>query len=502
MKRTLKQLTAFLLALIMTFSLCSGAWAAETDGSAIPPQEGVLLNAAALSGTCGKNAAWNYDSKTRTLTISGTGEMDAGILGRAWLDRTPSEAEKIVVEEGITSICKDAFVMFYDLKSVSLPKSLKTIGEGAFAETTLESITIPAGVTRIGEGAFEFNCLKTIKVAAGNTVFLVKDGVLFNKKMTKLCAFPAHKGVSSYTVPTSVTTIGAGAFSFYATYGEEQERVFLKKITVPATVTAVGKSAFAKDFQQVYFQGELPAFPGRYEGSDDVNDDLYGYLDLAHPLARVTFCHPDTAKWNAFAKRYQAHGHFGTAKTYVPATVIAASPTNSGIKITWTKSVTATGYEIYRKSGSGDWKKLKKVSNTLSFTDPSGSLSNGANYQYKVLACNAEGKKSGDSNTKTVYFLTKPTISTLSAKAGRKLTAKWKRNTKATGYEIQYSYYSDFRSGSVKSVTIGKNGTVSRTETMKYANRKYFLRIRSFKTVSGKKYYSPWSASKSVKTRR
>lgn len=69
-----------------------------------------------------------------------------------------------------------------------------------------------------------------------------------------------------------------------------------------------------------------------------------------------------------------------------------------------------------------------------------------------------------------------------------------------TGYEIQYSTSSTFASGN-KTVVATKYSTVSKTISKLTAKKKYYVRIRTYKTVSGVKYYSPWSAKKYVTTK-
>ena len=81
-------------------------------------------------------------------------------------------------------------------------------------------------------------------------------------------------------------------------------------------------------------------------------------------------------------------------------------------------------------------------------------------------------------------------------------TVKWKKQaTQTTGYQIQYATDSKFTKNK-KTVTVAKNSTVSKTVSKLRAKKKYFVRIRTYKTVSGKKYYSAWSSSKSVTTKK
>ena len=105
-------------------------------------------------------------------------------------------------------------------------------------------------------------------------------------------------------------------------------------------------------------------------------------------------------------------------------------------------------------------------------------------------------------------FKIKPkSTSVKSVKGGKKsMTVKWKKQTKqTTGYQIQYSTKKKLTSGT-KTATIKKNKTTSKKITKLNKNKKYYVRIRTYKTVkvNGKsiKIYSSWSKVKSAKTRK
>ena len=89
----------------------------------------------------------------------------------------------------------------------------------------------------------------------------------------------------------------------------------------------------------------------------------------------------------------------------------------------------------------------------------------------------------------------------------QKLTAKskaffvdWAQKGSATGYEIQYATNSKFTSA--KKVTITNNKTDKTTISKLSGNKKYYVRVRSYTTVKGTKYYGAWSTSKSVTTKK
>ena len=87
--------------------------------------------------------------------------------------------------------------------------------------------------------------------------------------------------------------------------------------------------------------------------------------------------------------------------------------------------------------------------------------------------------------------------------AGKKqFTAKWKaQKTETTGYEIQYATNKSFTSGK-KTVKIKKNKTTSSTVKKLKAKKKYYVKIRTYKTVNGKKFYSGWSKVLNVTTKK
>lgn len=130
----------------------------------------------ALSGKCGKNVSYSI-SDDGVLTISGTGAMNNFTYERDISDcpwhGVRYALKKIVVKEGVTSIGSYAFSFDLSVTDVTLPSSLKAIGNDAFLGCHgLTSVVIPEGVTSIGAYAF-WRCtsLQTITVPASATKF-------------------------------------------------------------------------------------------------------------------------------------------------------------------------------------------------------------------------------------------------------------------------------------------------------------------------------------------
>lgn len=106
---------------------------------------------------------------------------------------------------------------------------------------------------------------------------------------------------------------------------------------------------------------------------------------------------------------------------------------------------------------------------------------------------------------KTVSILPPKTNVTRLTSKSRGFTAKWSKiKTQTSGYQIQYSTSSKFRGSKTK--TIGRNSSSSVTIKKLKSKKKYYVRVRTYKTVkvNGKntRIYSSWSKAKSVKTKR
>ena len=84
-------------------------------------------------------------------------------------------------------------------------------------------------------------------------------------------------------------------------------------------------------------------------------------------------------------------------------------------------------------------------------------------------------------------------------KGKKKVRLTWKRNRAATGYQIQYSRYHSMKKA--KQQRIRKNRIIKKTISRLKKGKRYYVRIRTYKTVGGKKYYSNWSGKKRVKVR-
>ena len=138
---------------------------------------------------------------------------------------------------------------------------------------------------------------------------------------------------------------------------------------------------------------------------------------------------------------------------------------------------------------------------TLTASDYTATYSTGrknvGKYSVKITL---KGNYSGVSTSNFTIVPKGTTISGVTA-AVKGLTAKWNKQTAQTsGYQIQYSTSKTFASGNNSKLVSGNAKTSLKITGLK-AKTTYYVRIRTYKTVNGTKYYSSWSGAKAIKTK-
>ena len=133
----------------------------------------------------------------------------------------------VSLPSALTTLSAGVFGACTSLSSISLPSGLTTIEDRALARTALTSLTIPESVTSIGAGVFE-ECSNLVSFTRNA---ICPDGralVIDNKLCSVACS-----GISSYTVPSGVTTLGDRCFN-----------MMIPSITLPASVTNMSSCSF------------------------------------------------------------------------------------------------------------------------------------------------------------------------------------------------------------------------------------------------------------------
>lgn len=173
-----------------------------------------------------------------------------------------------------------------------------------------------------------------------------------------------------------------------------------------------------------------------------------------------------------------------------PAAKAKAASTTS-VKLSWTVSDDAAGYEVSKDSGK-TWTPAKGSSVTYSKLVP------GTKYTYKVrgfVYLDGEGTDKYYSKVSTATVTTplaKASVYSLKSKS-RKLTAKWYAVSGATSYQVYISTNSKFTKGLVKYTTSAKYKTSKKLRK----GKTYYVKVRAYK----KGVYGPWSATKKIKCR-
>ena len=253
--------------------------------------ENIILwdNGENSSNKCGENLSWDYDSNTKTITISGSGEMyqfNKVDNHMPWINSI-YEVENLIIEEGVTSIGSYAFCGAVNLKEISIPSSVNKIGDYAFyrcdelkydigvISTNLTSIgvnafgycqkiegdlVISSNCSYVGDYAFKYNGITSIKIENG--LSCINPGVF--SECTK---------VSSIILADSIKTIKNDSFSdtkmdfiVLPKYIEDIElNSFngcsnLAQITIPSTLNHLGNNVFSDctNLKIIDFLGDLP----------------------------------------------------------------------------------------------------------------------------------------------------------------------------------------------------------------------------------------------------
>ena len=174
-------------------------------------------------------AFWGCSSLTSVTIPEGVTSIGDGAFSGC------SGLTSVTIPSSVTSIVDSAFYGCSGLTSVTISEGLTSIGDGAFSGcSSLTSVTIPSSVTSIGDSAF-YCCksLTTFVVDSTNQHYSVMNGLLCSKDGKTLVVCPG--GLTSVTIPSSVTTIGDYAFARCSS---------LTSVTIPEGVISIGSSAF------------------------------------------------------------------------------------------------------------------------------------------------------------------------------------------------------------------------------------------------------------------
>ena len=337
----------------------------------------------------------------------------------------------------VTAIGAKAFANCSQITSITVPDSVTGIGHAAFSGCkALKNIVLPKNVTSLGEALCDgCESLKGITIKSGCAL---PDDCLEASHLGMLY----NAGSGTYAVNPQATIYcakGSPAEKYAKTNGIHYEYTAAALAHVWSTGT-VRKSATYTEAGERYYEC-------RTCGETKVE---------SIPVKSKTALSECTVTLSATRMTY-------TGKALKPAVTVKIGK----------KTVAASAYKVsytnHKKAGTATVKITAKSGNV----PISGSVS-------KTFQIRPEGTS----------------IVELTA-GSRSFTIKWEKQTVQTsGYQIQYATWSDF--SDAKTVTIRKNGIESRKIRKLKAGQGYYVRIRTFRTVAGKKYVSAWSAAATV----
>lgn len=173
------------------------------------------------------------------------------------------------------------------------------------------------------------------------------------------------------------------------------------------------------------------------------------------------------------------------------------------VTLKWNKQNDIHSYQIYQynsENGKYDIYIGSKGENTTTITIK--KLSVATTYKFAIRATTKVRNQTLNGAYAYLKVTTKPskvTISKVKSSAKKKMTIKWKKVSSSSGYYIEYSTNSKFKK--MKKIQIKSKKTISKTIKKLKRNKKYYIRIRAYKTVDNKKVYGDYSKAKSIRVK-
>ncbi len=178
-----------------------------------------------------------------------------------------------------------------------------------------------------------------------------------------------------------------------------------------------------------------------------------------------------------------------------PSGLKASASSTTSIKFSWKKVANAESYNLLYRTGSGKWTTVKTTKTSVTVK----KLKAGTTYKFKVVAVAGTNQSAASSEASATTKPATVTLKDLRSKKKKEVIAEWKKVSGATGYEVQYSTSKKFTKKATKTVKIKKNKTVKTYLKKLTSKKKYYVRVRAYKTVGKTIVYGAYSKTKSIK---
>ena len=421
---------------------------------------------------------------------------------------------ELIIPDGITSIEGGAFLGCSKLEAISIPESVTTIESHAFENSGLKSVVIPGSVKTIEESVF--SCCTELKKV------IIKDGV---ETIGRL-AFEFCTGLTDITIPSSVTEIvdystavGNLRYEPFAGCNKNNITIHCEKgsyvygyaygqgYKIKTDITGTNQIIIASNFTKTYGDAAFSI------DAVTSGDGKLSYVSDNESVAKVdakgkvTLTGVGTAHITITASETK---NYSEAKKVITITVKkkdSAGNTDNNSNLITAKNITKTygckAFSLGAKSKSGGKLTYSVADKKVVTIDKKGKVTVKGYGQTKITITSAAKGKYPKSK-KTITLTVKPVktrIASVKSTKSKNMVVKWKKDTKATGYVIQYSTDKKFKKG-VKTVTITKNKTTSKTIGKLKGGKNYYVRVCTYKKSNGKQIKGSYSAVKSIKVKK
>ena len=438
----------------------------------------------------------------------------------------------VVIPDTVKYIDDESFYGCTALESVTFGNGVEEIGDYAFENcTSLSKVYIPVSVKKIGAEAFGYTFGSELTLNKNFSMTCAKDsaaekyakenGITYDTYQVKIDELAVSgikdkeytgKPVTQNIVIKNGNVVLDEGTDYTVTYSANT-KVGTVEVTITGTGSYIGEIKSSFDIlpakQQIqkletrfkgFFidwaqKGSATGYEIEYSTKADFKDST---------VKKLTANKPDTLTISGLTA---GNKYYVRVRSY----------TNVGEKVyygAWSdsKNVTAAKYDITKSAISGistktytgknitQSVKVKYNGKTLkSGTDYTVSYSNNKKVGTATVKITGKGQYGGTVSKTFKINPAKQKIQKLTAKS-KAFFIDWAQKGSATGYEVQYATNSKFTGA--KKLDVANKKTDKMTISKLSANKKYYVKVRSYTLVKGTKYYGEWSAVKSVTTKK